>query len=209
MKNALILAVLAAPLLVAAEPHAVVLGARSGVDPSSIASSCQPSCTAIIKTLDACSSGSCECTQANYAALGVCMNCLVALGPQFIGSSYGDTYLDGTTLSSFPLLRGTTDCLPPPRVDFLDSCAGFGIVLNEVTLTATPTGASSAGDPFTPFEPVTPTSGATVAVTASLPPLIPNPATQGQPPKKNGATGGGVPLIAGAAVAAIAGALVL
>ncbi len=46
-------------------------------------------------------------------------------------------------------------------------------MLNDVTVTATPTGISSTGDPLSLFEPQTPTSGATAVVTASVPPFVP------------------------------------
>ena len=52
-------------------------------------------------------------------------------------------------------------------------CEEFGFELNDISITATPTGAASTGDPFSIFEAATPTSGATEAVTAQEPPLLP------------------------------------
>jgi len=71
--------------------------------------------------------------------------------------------------------------LTPRRVRRHMYCAGFAngcgaseIVLNVVEVTATPTGLASTGDPLSPFEAPTPTSGETVAVTVlSVLPLIP------------------------------------
>lgn len=57
---------------------------------------------------------------------------------------------------------------------FLGGCAASNIVLNPVSVTATPTAFFSSGDPLSPFEAPTPTPGETVAVSAVLfPPLIP------------------------------------
>ncbi|KAF8463019.1 hypothetical protein DFH94DRAFT_481817 [Russula ochroleuca] len=100
------LAVFATALVAVAKPsHSVIAGlllrqsssdlhARSGINPSSISAQCQPDCTTIIKNLDACTSATCECTQANFAALGVCINCLITLGPEFSGVSPGSDYVD-------------------------------------------------------------------------------------------------------------------
>ena len=43
----------------------------------------------------------------------------------------------------------------------MTACAGSGIELNEVSVTVTPTGIASTGDPLSIFEVQTPTSGAT------------------------------------------------
>jgi hypothetical protein len=59
---------------------------------------------------------------------------------------------------------------------FQIGCEEFGIELNDVSLTATPTGVSSTGDPLSIFEVPTPSAGATAAVTLAVPPLIPKPA---------------------------------
>lgn len=205
MRGVLLFAVIVTPLAVAvAKPSDSSLAAlsnrqltsdlraRSGINPTSISKECQSQCTTIIQTLDNCSSASCECTQSNYDALGVCMNCLTALGPQYLGIAPGETYLD----------------------EFIGGCATFGIVLNAVAVTATPTGISSTGDPLSLFEPQTPTSGATAAVTASLPPLVP---IQGVTPSSGSSVKNGSPvelnaikaLGAGAVVAAIASVAVL
>ncbi|KAI0260349.1 hypothetical protein BC834DRAFT_1044643 [Gloeopeniophorella convolvens] len=94
MKYALALAPALVALLTLAQPGAAALRARSGVDPSSIAAACQPSCTSILTTLDACTSAACECTQANYEALEGCINCLFALGGPYTGVPYAETFLD-------------------------------------------------------------------------------------------------------------------
>lgn len=59
---------------------------------------------------------------------------------------------------------------------FKSGCAASGIELEDVPVTATPTGTASTGDPLSMFEAPTPTSGATAAVTYALPPLIPTQA---------------------------------
>ncbi|KAH9981678.1 hypothetical protein BJV74DRAFT_854347 [Russula compacta] len=138
---------------------------RSGINPSSVSKECQPTCTPIIQKLDGCSSATCECTQANFDALGSCMNCLTALGPQIEEFSTGDDYLGM----------------------FQSACAASDIILNIESITATPTGISSTGDPLSIFDAPTPTSGETVAVTASLPPLIPTPLEEQTKSKIGGA----------------------
>jgi hypothetical protein len=57
---------------------------------------------------------------------------------------------------------------------FRDYCAAQRMLLNSVSITATPTGTATTGDPLSMFEAPTPTSGATAAVTMELPPLIPS-----------------------------------
>jgi len=157
------LTVVAVALVVVAKPsHSIIaallhgqsgsgLYVRSGIDPTSIASQCQPNCTPVIQKLDACRSASCECTQANLDALAVCINCLVPLGPQNLNS-------DGLIYTDL----------------FQDYCGAQNIMLNPVSITATPTGTATTGDPLSMFEAPTPTSGATAAVTVELPPLIPS-----------------------------------
>ena len=44
--------------------------------------------------LQSCKSAACECTQDNYDKLGVCINCLVALGPLPQYDAPGQDYLD-------------------------------------------------------------------------------------------------------------------
>ena len=75
-------------------------------------------------------------------------------------------------------------------VEFKGTCAGFGLELNDISITATPTGIASTGDPFSIFGVSTPTSGATKAVTAQLNPLLPTRAAS------SGKTGGAVGLSA-------------
>ncbi|KAH9057355.1 hypothetical protein EDB87DRAFT_1117945 [Lactarius vividus] len=183
MKNVFFfLAAIAAPLIVLAEPEGSpfaelvrrLLGsnlhARSSIDPSSVSKECQSACTPIIKTLDACNSAaSCECTQANYDALGSCLNCLQALSSQYFLFSPAQDYGDS----------------------FNGACAAFGYVLNDITITATPTGIPSTGDPLSIFDVPTPTPGATQAVSAQLNPLLP---TRAVGPTAN--TGGAVGLSA-------------
>jgi hypothetical protein len=71
-------------------------------------------------------------------------------------------------------------------------CAAQRIQLNLVSITATPTGTATTGDPLSMFEAPTPTSGATVAVTMELPPLIPSYSVQnpGQAQPKTGSAVG-------------------
>ena len=57
----------------------------------------------------------------------------------------------------------------------MTACAGSNIELNDVSVTVTPTGIASTGDPLSTFELQTPTPGATEAVSFTLPPLIPTP----------------------------------
>ncbi|KAI0270211.1 hypothetical protein BGY98DRAFT_268103 [Russula aff. rugulosa BPL654] len=178
-----LLTVVATALVVVAKPpHSIIaallhgqstsgLYVRSGIDPSSIASQCQPSCTPVIQKLDACRTPSCECTQANLDALAVCINCLVPLGPASLSlDSPGTIYTDF----------------------FTDYCAAQRILLNAVSITATPTGTATTGDPLSMFEAPTPTAGATAAVTAELPPLIPSYTVQtaGQATPKSGSASG-------------------
>jgi len=57
---------------------------------------------------------------------------------------------------------------------FFSGCAASEIELDAIGVTATPTGLASTGDPLSPFEVPTPTSGETVGVTAVIiPPLVP------------------------------------
>ena len=72
----------------------------------------------------------------------------------------------------------------------MSACAGEGIELNEFTITVTPTGISSTGDPLSIFEVQTPASGATKAVSFTLPPLIPTP----EPVKYGGNIGSAIGL---------------
>ncbi|KAF8497762.1 hypothetical protein F5888DRAFT_249700 [Russula emetica] len=171
------LTVVTTALVVGAKPsHSIIaallhgqsgsgLYVRSGIDPSSIAPQCQPDCTPVIQKLEACNSASCECTQANLDALAVCINCLVPLGPENLDSD-GISYTD----------------------IFQDGCAAQLIQLNPVSITATPTGTATTGDPLSMFEAPTPTSGATAAVTMELPPLVPSYSVQtpGQAQPKSG-----------------------
>jgi hypothetical protein len=93
---------------------------------------------------------------------------------------------------------------------FDSACSAFGIVLNPISVTASPTGVSSTGDPLAVFEAPTPTSGATVAVTDLLPPLYPTSGVNAQDP--NGTAAGPRALWAlgaGAVVAAAATAITL
>ncbi|KAH8985261.1 hypothetical protein EDB86DRAFT_2959884 [Lactarius hatsudake] len=181
MKSVFFLAAIATPLIALAEPGGSPfaelvrrlpgpnLHARSNIDPSSVSKECQSTVA------------SCECTQANYDALGTCLNCLQALAPQLdnFGSpaqDYGDT--------------------------FYGACSSFGFVLNDITITATPTGIASTGDPLSIFDVPTPTPGATRAVTFQLGPLLPTRAA-GSTAKTGGAVGLSAPrsLQAGAVVA--------
>lgn len=57
----------------------------------------------------------------------------------------------------------------------MSACEASDITLNVVSITVTPTGISSTGDPLSIFDAPTPTSGATAAVSAQLPPLVPTP----------------------------------
>src|ERR1700679_2550540 len=84
---------------------------------------------------------------------------------------------------------------PPPCLAYYISCIVFQgycaaqrIQLNLVSITATPTGTATTGDPLSMFEAPAPTSGATVAVTMELPPLIPSYSVQtpGQAQPKTG-----------------------
>ncbi|KAN0133499.1 hypothetical protein V8E53_008667 [Lactarius tabidus] len=178
MKSVFFLAALVAPIIALAKPGDSALAevvrrqpgpnllARSGIATSSISKECQSQCSPVITTLDACKIvASCECTQANFDSLGTCMNCLQALAPQYHGLAPADVY----------------------GGDFEDACAGFGFVLNDISVTATPTGIASTGDPFSIFEPATPTAGATKAVTAGDEPLLPTQATSSG--KMGGAVG--------------------
>jgi hypothetical protein len=63
-------------------------------------------------------------------------------------------------------------------------------VLNDFSITATPTGIASTGNPFSIFEAATPTAGATKAVTSGENPLLPTQATS------SGKIGGAVGLSA-------------
>jgi hypothetical protein len=87
----------------------------------------------------------------------------------------------------------------PPRlayyilcIVFQGYCAAQRIQLNLVSITATPTGTAMTGDPLSMFGAPTPTSGATVAVTMELPPLIPSYSVQnpGQAQPKTGSAVG-------------------
>jgi hypothetical protein len=70
-------------------------------------------------------------------------------------------------------------------VEFQENCWGFGFVLNDFSVTATPTGILGTGDPFSIFDAPSPTPGAT----SDLPdPLVPTAATS------SGKTGGAVSL---------------
>ena len=60
-------------------------------------------------------------------------------------------------------------------------------MLNDITITASPTGTVSTSDPFAIFEPATPTPGATQAVSAEDYPLLPTQRTSSG--KKGGAVG--------------------
>jgi len=64
--------------------------------------------------------------------------------------------------------------LTESNLAFMTYCRAQRIKLNTVSITATPTGTATTGDPLSMFEAPTPTSGATVAVTAELPPLVPS-----------------------------------
>lgn len=75
------------------------------------------------------------------------------------------------TMLTISLYRCIVSCTA-----FKSGCAASGIELEDVPVTATPTGTASTGDPLSMFEAPTPTSGATAAVTYALPPLIPTQA---------------------------------
>ncbi|KAH8985257.1 hypothetical protein EDB86DRAFT_2959848 [Lactarius hatsudake] len=197
MRSVFFLAALAAPLIALADPEGspfaelvrrlpdLNLLARSSIDPSSVSKECQSTCTPIIKTLAACHSvASCECTQTNYDALGTCLNCFQALSSQFFLISPAQAYGDY----------------------FYDACSEFGFVLNDIVLTATPTGIASTGDPFSIFGVQT----ATEAVTIEADPLglLPTQAA-GSTAKTGGAVGLRTPrsLQAGAIVAVAAVAI--
>lgn len=62
-------------------------------------------------------------------------------------------------------------------------------MLNDVPITATPTGIASTGDPFSIFDPITPTAGATKAVTIENIPLLPTRVTGPSSGKIGGAVG--------------------
>ncbi|KAI9439218.1 hypothetical protein H4582DRAFT_2075881 [Lactarius indigo] len=208
MKGIFFLVVIAAPLIALAEsggsPFAELvrrlpgqnLHARSGIDPSTVSKECQSTCTPIIKTLDACNSvASCECTQANYDALGTCLNCLQALaaGSESLG------FTPGADLGQ----------------EFGDACTqDFGYQLNGITVTAKPTGIASTGDPFSIFDAPTPTPGATQAIAFQSIPLFPTQDSQNAGPVPPGVkTGSAVGLSApqslgtGAVVAVVAVAI--
>jgi hypothetical protein len=68
------------------------------------------------------------------------------------------------------------------------------IVLNAVSITATPTGTATTGDPLTMFEAPTPSAGETVAVTAELPPLVPSFSHQSAPAQAKSKTGSAIGL---------------
>ncbi|KAF8264837.1 hypothetical protein EI94DRAFT_1702933 [Lactarius quietus] len=163
MKSIFFLAAIAAPLFALAEPGDSALAevvrrqpgpkllARSGVDASSIPQACQSQCSSIVNTLDACNNGAnCECTQAKFNSLGTCMDCLQAL-------SSPDAGLDANLYMAV----------------FENLCLGFGYMLNNVEVTASPTGTVSTFDPFAVFEPPTATPGATQTVSADDYPLLP------------------------------------
>ncbi|KAF8264839.1 hypothetical protein EI94DRAFT_1805272 [Lactarius quietus] len=154
MKSIFFLAAIAAPLFALAEPGDSALAevvrrqpgpnllARSGINPALIAQACQSQCSPVIKTLNACNSvAKCECTQANFGSLGTCLNCLQALSPPDDNGYLAASYYAG---------------------DFEGQCDSAGYVLNDVSITATPTGIASTGDPLSIFYPPFPTFGATV-----------------------------------------------
>ncbi|KAH9028724.1 hypothetical protein EDB84DRAFT_1563021 [Lactarius hengduanensis] len=199
MRSVFFLAAIATPLIALAEPGGSPfaelvrrqpgpnLHARSNIDPSSVSKECQSTCTPIIKTLDACNSvASCECTQANFDALGTCLNCLQALS--------GIDYWANTPAQVYDYSE--------------DTCTSFGFELNDVLITATPTGIGSTGDPLSIFDVPAPTSGATQAVTFQEEPLLPTRAA-GSAAKTGGAVGLSAPrsLEAGAVVAVAAVAI--
>jgi len=181
MKATILFPVLASALVAAAKPsHSFIaalqgrqpsqdLHARSGVDPSSIASQCQSSCSNIVKTLDACTSASCECTQNNFNALGVCINCLVSLSSPSTFFSPGDVYL----------------------TIFQAQCEASGAQLKSVAITATPTGSpDSTVDPLSPFEVQVPTGTDLSQFSATLPPLVPTPGPGGKSTSGNSGSSG-------------------
>ncbi|KAH9012777.1 hypothetical protein EDB85DRAFT_2158710 [Lactarius pseudohatsudake] len=200
MKSVFFLAAIATPLIALAEPGGSPfaelvrrqpgsnLHARSNIDPSSVSKECQSTCTPIIKTLDACNSvASCECTQANFDALGTCLNCLQALsGLDYSGYTSTQVYVNV----------------------FQGACSSFGFELNDVWISASPTGIASTGDPLSILDAPAPTSGATQAVTPQEQPLIPTRAA-GSAAKAGGAVGLSAPrsLEAGAVVAVAAVAI--
>ncbi|KAH9009676.1 hypothetical protein EDB83DRAFT_2452984 [Lactarius deliciosus] len=206
MRSVFFLAVIAAPLIALADPEGSPfadlvrrlpdpnLHARSSIDPSSVSKECQSTCTPIIKTLDACDSvASCECTQGNYDALGTCLNCLQALGPPYFLSGLYSTAQDyGDSEVRSPSRHvGPTDVAAD--VAFYDACGISGFELNDISITATPTGIVSTGNPLSIFDAPTPTPGATQAVSVQENPLIPTRAVDST--AKTG-TGGAVGLSA-------------
>ena len=82
-------------------------------------------------------------------------------------------------------------------------------MLNDITITATPTGIANTGNPFAIFQPTSPTAGATEAVSYQGEPLLPTQTTG------SGMTGGtvrlGAPqsLINAGVVGAVAAAAIL
>ncbi|KAH9051333.1 hypothetical protein EDB83DRAFT_2397331 [Lactarius deliciosus] len=192
MRSVFFLAALAAPLIALADPKGSPFAelvrrlpdpnllARSSINPSSVSKECRSTCTPIIKTLAACDRvASCECTQTNYGALLTCLNCLEALSPPSRYSSPAQVYGDY----------------------FYETCSKFGFVLNDIKLTATPTGIASTGDPFSIF-------GVQTATEADPLGLLPTQTT-GSPAKTGGAVGLRTPrnLQAGAIVAVAAVAI--
>ncbi|KAH8985404.1 hypothetical protein EDB92DRAFT_1370822 [Lactarius akahatsu] len=223
MRSVFFLAVIAAPLIALADPEGSPFAelvrrlpdpnflARSSIDPSSVSKECQSTCTPIIKTLGACDSvASCECTQGNYDALGTCLNCLQALASQFFLISPAQEYGDCEVRSPSRHF-GPTDVAT--HVVFYDACSEFGFALNDIVLTATPTGIASTGDPFSIFGVQT----ATEAVTIQADPLglLPTQTTESTA-KTGGAVGLRTPrnlqasaVVAVAAVATFMGGLPL
>ena len=193
------------------------LRARSaGIDPSTLSEECQSQCTYIINTLDVCTTSfptrSISLTQrfiffwgAAFTLVGLQWRRFMRMHTSEVRrfrdlhelppSARSTIRRDRSCrrlhwlLSSltFPALSAPIDVATAFGVAFQDACAEFGLELNEVTITATPTGISSTGDPFSIFEVATPTSGATAAVTVQEPPLIPSLAAG--PGKKGGAVG--------------------
>ncbi|KAF8264836.1 hypothetical protein EI94DRAFT_1805270 [Lactarius quietus] len=170
MKSIIFLAAIAAPLFALAEPGGSALAevvhrlrgqnllARSGIDTSSVSTECQSQCSPIINTLDACNSvAKCECTQANFDSLEICLNCLQALSSQ-------------TSVSSGFDANSYTEA-------FEGLCKDSGYVLNYTAITAIPTGIASTGDPVSVFEPATVIAGVTQPVTFDDFPLLPTGAS--------------------------------
>ncbi|KAH9012781.1 hypothetical protein EDB85DRAFT_2222078 [Lactarius pseudohatsudake] len=218
MRSVFFLAVIAAPLIALADPEgspfAVLvrrlpdpnLLARSSIDPSSVSKECQSTCTPIIKTLVACDGVvSCECTQGNYDALGTCLNCLQALsGLDYWGYTPAQEYGDSEGRSPSRHFS-PTDVVT--NVAFHQACHSYGLVLNVIVLTATPTGIASTGNPFSIFGVPTATEFDPLGLLPTVY-LVPDQAT-GSTAETGGAVGLRTPqnLQAGAIVAVTAVAI--